>query len=341
MRHAAFCCLLGFVVGCDRPAGPEPVELGHLATAATRDDEARGVELALADVNASGPVLRVREAPAGPTPEAAAAQGTRLFALNKVRGLIGPGTATAADRVRAQAEGGVVVALSGWTGSPPAANLFGLGVAPAERGRVLALTAKQILGGKAGKVLVVRDPAAVSAGAAADRFARDCGAFAAVTESRPGVRPADAGVVFFATPAAVALEHRGLYPAAALLFGDEEAELPALQPGGDGFVFVTPYDLTATTGFANRYRDKYQREPTVAAALAYDALTLWAEVGRRANGFDPAAVRAELLKRETPFESLSGPLTFADDHTARRKVFVTRTKDGRRTTEAYDPEPAK
>jgi ABC-type branched-subunit amino acid transport system substrate-binding protein len=106
-------------------------------------------------------------------------------------------------------------------------------------------------------------------------------------------------------------------------------------------VVVTPYDLSAPTAFARRYRDKYQREPTVAAALAYDALTLWAQVGRRANGFDPAAVRTELLNRETPFESLSGPLTFADDHTARRKVFVTRKEDGRRTTEAHDPEPVK
>jgi hypothetical protein len=352
MRYVAF-CLIGLVIGCDRP-GPGPVELGHLYTAGTREEETRGLDLAHADVNndvgrlPERRALQVREAPAGPTPESAAAQGTRLLALNKVRGLIGPGHAAFAERAGTvtQAEAGIVLGLSGWTGSPAVANLFGLGVAPTERGRVLALTAKQVLAGKSGKVLIVRDPAVVSANAAADQFARDCRAFATVTEARPGTKATEADVVFFATPAAVALEHRGSYPTATILFGDEEAELPALLSGGDGFVVVTPYDLTETTGrtaeFAKRYREKFHQEPTTAAALAYDAFTLWAEIARRADGYDPAAVRIEFLKRDTPFESLSGPLVFADDHTARRKVFVARIKGGTLKTEAvHEPEPSK
>ena len=344
MRYASL-CLIGLVVGCDRSSGPGPVEIGHLAMAGTQEEEARGLELAVADVNAADRVLRIREAPAGPTPDSAAAQGTRLFALNKVRGLIGPSQAAFAERVgtATRAESGIILGLSGWTGSPTVTNLFGLGVAPTERGRVLALTAKQALGGKPGKVLIVRDPNAISANAAADRFARDCRAFATVTETRPRAKAADADVVFFATAAAVALEHRAAHPGATVLFGDEESELPALMTGGDGFVVVTPYDLAGTTGrfaeFTKRYRDKYQVGATVAAALAYDAHTLWADVGRRANGFDPTAVRSELLKRDAPFDSLTGPLTFAADRTARRKVFVSRLKGVQWTTEAHDPEP--
>jgi hypothetical protein len=353
MRYVAF-CLIGLAVGCNRSSGPGPIELGHLYTTGTREEEFRGLDLAHADVNQDvgrlpeRRALQVRNAPAGPTADSAAAQGTRLVALNKTRGLIGPSHAGFAERVGTvtQAESGVVLGLSGWTGSPAVANLFALGVAPAERGRVLALTAKHVLGGKSGNVLIVRDPAAVSANAAADRFASDCRAFATVTEARPRPKAPEADVVFFATPAAVALEHRGSHPTATILFGDEEAELPALLSGGDGFVVVTPYDLAETTGrtaeFAKRYREKFHHEPTTAAALAYDAFTLWAEVAHRADGYDPPAIRTELLKRDKPFESLSGPLVFADDHTARRKVFVARIKDGVLKTEAaHEPESSK
>ena len=240
----------------------------------------------------------------------------------------------------------MVLGLSGWTGSPTVPNLFGLGIAPAERGRVLALVAKQALGGKPGKVLIVRDPAAVSAGAAADRFARDCRAFATVTEIRPAAKVPEADIVFFATPAAIALEHRALFASATLLFGDEEAELPPLLAGGDGFVVVTPYDLTETTSrtaeFTKRFREKFRQEPTTPAALAYDAVTLWAEIARRADGYEAQAIRTELLKRDVPFESLSGPVVFADDHTARRKVFIARVKDGVLKTESsHEPESLK
>ncbi len=353
MRYIVF-CLIGLAIGCNRSSGPGPIELGHLYTAGTREEEFRGLDLAHADVNndvgklPERRTLQVRNAPAGATADAAAAQATRLVALNKARGLIGPSHAAFAERVGTvtQAESATVLGLSGWTGSPAVANLFGLGVAPAERGRVLALRAKQALGGKTGKVLIVRDPTAVSANAAADRFARDCRAFATVTEVRPGAKATEADIVFFATPATVALEHRGSYPAATILFGDEEAELPALLSGGDGFVVVTPYDLAETTGrtaeFAKRYREKFHQEPTTAAAFAYDAFTLWAEVARRADGYDAPAIRNELVKQETPFQLLSGPLVFADDHTARRTVFVARIVGGTLKPESsHEPESAK
>lgn len=347
MRRLLFLSVL--LAGCDRSAATAPVELGHVSTG---EDEWRGIEAADEGVNADpgrlphGRKLHVRSAPAGPTPDSAAAQGTRLLALNKVRGLIGPGRAALAERVgtAAQAEGGVVIGTSGWTGSPTIPNLFGVGIAPAERGRVLALVVKKLLAERGGKVVIVRDPAAVSANAAADRFARECRAFATVTELRPSAKAPEADVVFFATPTAVALEQRAAFPAREMLFGDEESELPALLTGGDGFVVAMPYDLTVTAGpaaaFAKHYREKFGQEPTTAAALAYDAVAVWAEAARRADGYEAPAVRAELIKRDIPFDSLAGPLVFADDHTARRTVHVARIRSGALKAESvHEPEP--
>jgi hypothetical protein len=49
-----------------------------------------------------------------------------------------------------------------------------------------------------------------------------------------------------------------------------------------------------------------------------------------------------LLKRDSPFEVLTGGLMFAGDHTARRPIFVGRTAGGKLVDiKAYDAEPVK
>jgi hypothetical protein len=90
------------------------------------------------------------------------------------------------------------------------------------------------------------------------------------------------------------------------------------------------------TPFVTQYQQKYGQPPTAGAILIHDSLTVWVEAVRRwAEGarhpdkFDAAEIRAQFLKRDTPFEVLAGTLTFADDHTARRPVFVGRIAGGK------------
>jgi ABC-type branched-subunit amino acid transport system substrate-binding protein len=291
--------------------------------------------------------VRVIHAPGGTKPEEWGAQATRFVALNKVRGLVGGERSDQAERIGAavQGEGVVAVSPAGWSGSPPA-NLFTVGIAPVERGRVLA---KVVLERKPQSVAIVRDPAAKAANLAADQFVADCQA--------AGVRVIDpegtaakpmADVTFFAGPVRQALEAQ---PAAGKLavFGGDDADLPALLAGGgpaEEFLVATAWhpDLTTDrlTAFVTRYREKYGQPPPAAAVLAHDAFAVWVETVRRANSLDAGPMRDQLLKRDKPFDSLTGPLVFADDHTARRPVFVGTVASGTlKNARTFDAAPLK
>src|SRR5262245_13095172 len=330
-------------VGCNR-SDSGPVWVGHVEPP-NREDEARGVRLAAEELNKDpgrqpqGRRVQVRGAPGG-TPDEWGAQATRLIALNAVRMVIAADRHADAERVGLAVQSGNVLAMSpgGWPGSPIQQNLFTVGLSPSERGRLLAAAVKRSEG-KRPAVLILRDPAAKAANLAADRFAADCRAFADVVadttvsaEKRPG-----AEVVFFACPARQAVQARaGLERDTQLLFGDEDAELPALLAEGqraNGMTVATAFHPDATSdrlaAFAQRYEQEPKRPPRVAAGLAYDALTIVVEAARRAGGLDAKSVRDELLKRDPPFEVLTGTLTFADDHTARRPAFVAQVQNGK------------
>jgi hypothetical protein len=61
--------------------------------------------------------------------------------------------------------------------------------------------------------------------------------------------------------------------------------------------------------------------------LAHDAFSIWVEAARRAGNVEVDALRSEFVKRDQPFETMTGPLVFADDHSARRPVYVSRVKN--------------
>src|SRR5262249_29539764 len=158
-------------------------------------------------------------------------------------------------------------------------------------------------------------------------FAADCRAFADVvadTAVSADKKPT-AEVVFFACPARQAVQARaGFDGDTQLLFGDEDAELPGLlaeRRRANGMTVAAAFRPDAKsdrlTAFAQRYEQEYKQPPTVAAALAHDALSVWVEAVRRAGGLDTKVLRDELLNRDEPFEVLTGTLTFTDDHTAR------------------------
>jgi ABC-type branched-subunit amino acid transport system substrate-binding protein len=189
-------------------------------------------------------------------------------------------------------------------------------------------------------VLVLRDPAARAAGAAAERFVAECRAFS----PPPAVRMAEVTdertptgeVVFLACSARQAVRQRDFYKGSLFLFGDEDAELPALLaegPAAENLVVATAFNPDDPSerfaAFARAYQEQYRQPPSVSAVLAHDALSVWAEAARRANSLDAGPVREQLLKRDPPFDVLTGTLTFADDHTAVRPAFVGRVSGGR------------
>jgi len=337
--------------GCNR-SDDKPIEIGHVHPVNQHDAEYKALQLAVEELNKDpsklpkGRKLVLRHAPGGDTPDDWAAQATRLIALNKVQGLVGGDRWSAAEKIGNAVQGETVIALSpaGWAGPSPSQNLFTVGLAPEERGRVLALVAKAADKGKSAGVLVLRDPAAKAANVAADRFAADCRTFAPVSDLDVSVskKPA-AGVVFFACSARQAAQNRDAFKDALLFFGDEDVELAALVgegPAAEGFQVATVYDPTnqpdRLAAFARRYQEAYKQSPTAAAVLVHDALTVWVEAVRRwadgarhADRFDAAEIRTQFLKRDKPFDVLTGTLIFADDHTTRRPVFVARIAAGK------------
>jgi ABC-type branched-subunit amino acid transport system substrate-binding protein len=350
--------------GCNR-SDDKPIDIGHVHPVNQEDAEYKALQLAVEELNKDpsklpkGRKLVLRHAPGGDSPDEWGAQATRLIALNKVQGLIGGDRWTAAEKIGTAVQGESVIAVSpaGWPGTPPSQNLFTVGLAPEERGRVLALVAKTADKGKSAGVLILRDPAAKAANVAADRFAADCRAFGPVSDlDLSAARKPAAGVIFFACSARQAVQARDAFKDALLFFGDEEAELAAILaegPPADGFHVATAYDpanqLERHTTFARRYHEAYKQPPTAGAVLAHDALTVWVEAVRRwAEGarhpdkFDAAEIRTQFLKRERPFDVLTGTLTFADDHTARRPVFVGRIVGGKLSDiNSYEAGPVK
>jgi len=339
--------------GCTRSDAGKPIEVGHLYPANHDDAEFRALDLAVAELNKDpaslllGRQVRVIHAAGGSKPEEWGGQATRFVALNKVKGLIGGERFDQAERIGAavQGEGVVAVSPAGWSGSPPA-NLFTVGIAPAERGRVLA---RVVLERKPQSVVIVRDPAAKAANLAADQFVADCQA-AGVRVIDPDAAPAKstADVTFFAGPVRLALEAP---PAAGKLavFGGDDADLPGLLAGrgpAEGFLVATAWhpDLKTDrlTAFVTRYREHHGQPPPAAAVLAHDAFTVWVEAVRRANSLDAGPMRDQILKRDKPFDSLTGPLVFADDHTARRPLFVGTVAGGiLKDVRTFDPGPVK
>ncbi|RZS78468.1 ABC transporter substrate-binding protein [Pigmentiphaga kullae] len=90
--------------------------------------------------------------------------------------------------------------------------------------------------------------------------------------------------------------------------------LPALQDAALGAVTAAPYssdlDNPANKKFADAFRKKYNREPSMYAAQSYDAASLIASALAKTKGnvSDKAAFRAAL--REARFDSVRGSFAF-------------------------------
>jgi ABC-type branched-subunit amino acid transport system substrate-binding protein len=332
-----FATPLAIAIGCKSSDSDKPIEIGHIHGASQASDEFRSIQFAVEELNADsarlplGRKIQVRHAPGGSKPDEWGAQATRLISLNRVAGLVCAGGPEDAGKIGTAVSGDGVVAIStaGWAISP-SQNLFTVGLSPEERGRALAAYVKEK---NPKSVLVIRDPAARAANLSADRFLSELATVSIrVTEVDVSVadKPA-AEAVFFACSMKAALEYRKMN--ALRIYGDDSTDLIAAGAAANGFIVATAYDAAIVkergTAFAHGFQGKYGLAPTGDAALTHDALMIWTEAARRANSLEAAAIRNELLKPETPFDSLTGPLLFADDHSARRPIFIGRVTEGR------------
>jgi ABC-type branched-subunit amino acid transport system substrate-binding protein len=339
-----------FSIGCTSSDRDRPIEIGHIHPPGPGEAEFRGLKLAIEDMNrdpASLPLnrpLSLRSAPGGDTPDAWHGQATRLIAVNRVAGLIGGARWSQAERIgqAASSEKAIAIGPAGWSGG----SLFAVGLSPTERGRVLAQIAREV---KPERVLIVREKEARAANAAADRFAAECQSFARVSDNvSADAIQVEGAVLFLACSARKLADLTGYGFASLVLFGDEDAEVAELLKSDhaiEGLHFAMACDpdgKNVSHTFAARYQEAYRQRPNADAILAFDCLSIWVQAARRANSIEPEAIRQELLKREQPFDSATGPLTFADDRTARRKVHVYKFENGElQLVSIHDAEPVR
>jgi ABC-type branched-subunit amino acid transport system substrate-binding protein len=135
-------------------------------------------------------------------------------------------------------------------------------------------------------------------------------------------------------------------PGALILAGGEEhlAALQADREAGNGLYLATTYVTDGATpqnqSFARDYQERFHEAPDVNAALAYDGVRLLLEAARRVGVPTPSQVRTEVAGfMSAGFDSLTGTLTFDQNHSARRPLYVGRLQDGQlKVIKRYDPD---
>lgn len=99
----------------------------------------------------------------------------------------------------------------------------------------------------------------------------------------------------------------------------------------DGGIFVDGFFLDSPDPgileFVERYRRRYQSDPTLFAAQAYDATRLVLDAIQN-GATSGTAVRDQLLKRQD-LPTLSGPASFAAGGTLNRRVYVLQVQRGK------------
>jgi ABC-type branched-subunit amino acid transport system substrate-binding protein len=107
--------------------------------------------------------------------------------------------------------------------------------------------------------------------------------------------------------------------------------------------FVNDPANARTAAFVKAYRDAFQVEADVHAALAYDGFRIAMEATKKSQ---PAQLTTERLRDELAkikgFDGLTGPLSFNADRQLERTLFVVRWHNGTATTlKKFDPPEVK
>jgi branched-chain amino acid transport system substrate-binding protein len=337
----------------------EPLWIGHVAPLSGPEKAAgehaqQGIRLAIVEVDAEpnlvlGRKVAVRHADTRGDGKDAEAEAVRLVSVNRVVALLGGTDAFQAEHlVRGAESAGVpVVVQAAFPADSLSENAYCCAPSLSQRGKVLArFVAKD--GFKAENVALLVDERDRAAAAVADAFR------SAVSKDRLarfGFQKPDefAGLLTRAAkgkPKAVVFagnvrdlpklrsEQQRSSLDVPLVFAGEDGALPALLADrdlGEHVYAITSYlssdPARSNAEFSSKYQAQFHEQPDVNAALAYDGARILFEALRSANSTNPATLRGALAGLQS-FESVTGPLTFGDDHFARRPLFVVQIKQG-------------
>lgn len=120
------------------------------------------------------------------------------------------------------------------------------------------------------------------------------------------------------------------------IFGDDGFDSPKfIELGGksvEGAIFTTPFfreePRQIVQDFIKAYKEKYNREPDMLSAQAYDSVLVLADAIKRANSTDKEAIR-KALSETKGFEGVTGKFSFDDKNEVIKPVIITKVENGK------------
>ena len=139
---------------------------------------------------------------------------------------------------------------------------------------------------------------------------------------------------FYTEVGQIAIQARDLGLNVPLVGGDGWDSPAVIQIGGksiEGSYFSDHYFVGDTRPvvqtFVNEYRKRHGRNPEATAALGYDALKIFAEAVRRANGLDRKAIRDQIAVTKD-YQGVSGTITMGPDRNPIKPVAMIKIENG-------------
>ncbi len=349
--------VLGGPAGCQGPANPPPIVVGHVAalSGADRGGEhaAQGIRLALkqlTDHNLAdalhGRSLQVRHTDTRGQTDAFEAEAVRLVGVNRAVALLG-GT-TAAEVAGLDRAHVPVLAAAGVRPVGGSDLVFAAGMRPVKQAAALARYAAEEM--NLVDVLVLIDERRDEFIAVADGFARQFARLRQAQGKRGSAAPVRFGkdarwdelgqliakrkglsAVVFAGRARDWVElRRARAVTVPLLFAGDDVDAAGLQPVGKEVIYVATAfapdkDAPRGAAFIQKYREAFKEEPDVAAALGYECLQILADALKRVESpvVHPDKLR-DALRDTKDVPGLAGPLTVTADQHVRRPLYVAR-----------------
>jgi branched-chain amino acid transport system substrate-binding protein len=369
------CLLFLLTSGCASRSSPPPIRIGHVAAFSGNGKQAgeaatRGIRLAVEEINKdvesnSGRPIAVFHANAGSRLEDFEAEAVRLVAINQVTCLLGGSTSSEVEKLD-HARVPILTPLGSRTRTM-SDMVYCTGLSPEFQGQVLAKFAAQEL--RVPKLILVLNDQCGESLALGEALAKDFAATSVkkgdestgqvqwlrlggndkasdvvkvIEEKIEANRNGSFAIVFASKPPEFL--QMGSLSVPVLLAGN--AADTARMAGPKELYWVSPFvvepDLPQAVAFAKHYREAFQDEPDVQAALAYESIKLLHEAINGIKDSVTATRIGEQLKQLRDIRGLTGNLSFTADHQMKRNAFVVRKNaDGIKMVKHYEPEQEK
>ncbi|HVG22682.1 MAG TPA: ABC transporter substrate-binding protein [Thermoanaerobaculia bacterium] len=139
---------------------------------------------------------------------------------------------------------------------------------------------------------------------------------------------------FYTEVGQIAIQARDLGLDVPLVGGDGWDSPAVIQIGGksiEGSYFSDHYFVGDTRpvvqSFVNEYRKRHGKNPEATAALGYDALKIFADAVRRANGLDRKAIRDQIAATKD-YQGVSGTISMGADRNPVKPVAMIKIENG-------------